>query len=255
MSQIVLPVPYYTQVSPVHCQATVLKMYAQYLDRTKFPGSTAGNVEVPKIWSDINVAGHPDKRRVKNGQNAHKNIQQWLEDRYSPLLLNWNYLNEPEDAIRLVMRSIKQGYPVLAGVSHARVAGHIVLIVGYELGSAVPTSPDAHPFLPYGTWPDLAPFSARQLQSRMDDGVGARSSSNRSEGTHSVVVHDPYGAFHPSLHSDLHGNRRFEGGSSLASGGERAAGKGVVLNIKDVSRQAQDPHHHGYGQFNLLAPL
>ncbi len=255
MSRIVLPVPYFTQVSPVHCQATVLKMYAQYLDQTKFPNSTASNVEAPKIWSDINVPGNPDKRRVQSGQNAHKNIQQWLEDRYTPLLLKWNYLNGPDDAFRLVVRSIGRGYPVLAGVSHARVAGHIVLIVGYESDSAASTLTGASPLQPYGTSPDLAPFSARQSQSRLDLGPGASSQADKSDGAHFVVVHDPYGAFHPSLHSNLYGNRRFEGGSSLASGGERGAGTGVLLNIKDVSRQAQDPHHQGYGQFNLLAPL
>lgn len=232
-----------------------MKMYAQYLDRTKFPNNTAGNHEAPQIWRDINVPGNPDKRIVKIGQNAHKNIQQWLEDRYAPLILKWNYLNNPEEAFQLVVRSVNQGYPVLAGVSHARVAGHIVLIVGYESDSTATPWNRAHPFPPSRMSPDLAPLTAQQSRFPTDQGSGTSLFADRGDNAQFVVVHDPYGAFHPSLKSKLFGDKRFEGGSSLVSGGERAAGAGVVLDIKDVSRQTQDPHHQGFGQFNLLAPF
>jgi hypothetical protein len=52
-----------------------------------------------------------------------------------------------------------------------------------------------------------------------------------------LVVHDPYGAFDPTLKSKLFGKRRFDGGASLLSGSELGPGKGTKLPITSVSRQ------------------
>ncbi len=221
-----LPVPYHTQVSEVHCQSTVLKMYAQYLDRYKFPGKAFGNVEVPKIWSEINLAGNPDKRRNKVARNAHANIQQWLEDRYDPQLWKWTYPNDPEVALTTIVRSINVGFPVIAGVSHKRVEGHIVLIVGYVFD---------------------------RFTDQLSSGTVLQSYSEYR--SHRLIVHDPYGAFHPSLDSNLFGKNRFVGGSSMLGGGEIAAGKGVVLSLYDVSRQRGLKSSVEHGSFNLMAPL
>ena len=225
-SQKILNVPYYAQVSSVHCQSTVMKMYAQYLDRYKFPGRSAGNVEVQSIWNDINLPGNPDKRADKVRRNAHGNIKQWLEDRYNPLVLKWTYTSDPELGLGLIVQSIDMGYPVIAGVSHERVEGHIVLIVGYI---------------------------ADDLTTRMSNKSDMQSFDDYS--SHRLVVHDPYGAFHPSLKSELYGKNRFVGGKSLSSGGESAPGKSVELGLYDVSRQRDAKPHTGHGSFNLMAPL
>jgi hypothetical protein len=52
-----------------------------------------------------------------------------------------------------------------------------------------------------------------------------------------LVVHDPYGAFDPSLRSKLFGDKRFDGGYCLPDGSEFGPGKNVKLPITAVSRQ------------------
>lgn len=221
----VLPVPYHAQVSEVHCQSTVLKMYAQYLDRFKFPGVNAGAADAQQIWNDINLPGHPDKRADKVLRNSHKNIKQWLEDRYF-LTLQWSYLKDAATAFELIVKSVNSGFPVIAGVSHARVVGHIVLIIGYEM-----------------------------------DGLTFRLSAPKitqsfvTDNSHKLVVHDPYGAFHPSLGSDLHSKKRFDGGMSLRDDAETGPGKGVVLSLFDVSRQRGLKIKGAHGDFNLMTPV
>lgn len=52
-----------------------------------------------------------------------------------------------------------------------------------------------------------------------------------------LIVHDPYGAFDPSLRSKMFGGKRFDGGYCLPDGSEYGSGKGVKLPITAVSRQ------------------
>ena len=52
-----------------------------------------------------------------------------------------------------------------------------------------------------------------------------------------IVVHDPYGSFDPSLRSRLFGGKRWQGGSSLLSGGATGPGQGVRLPLEAASRQ------------------
>ena len=59
------------------------------------------------------------------------------------------------------------------------------------------------------------------------------------------VCHDPYGKFNPQVGSPLHGNRRYEGGSSLASGGEEGPGKAVVYDANGIRRIRADKHSNG----------
>jgi hypothetical protein len=60
---------------------------------------------------------------------------------------------------------------------------------------------------------------------------------NLSSSDFHLVVHDPYGKFDPALLSNLYGGKRWTGGMSLMSGGERGPGAGVRLPVLGVSRQ------------------
>ena len=66
-----------------------------------------------------------------------------------------------------------------------------------------------------------------------------------------LFVHDPYGQFDPTLKSKVFGRRRWEGGASLLSGGERAPGMATKLPITSVSRQR--PGDAYFGTYYLLS--
>jgi hypothetical protein len=66
-----------------------------------------------------------------------------------------------------------------------------------------------------------------------------------------LVVHDPYGAFHPTLHRKDYGANRWAGGSSLASGGEIGPGQSCHLPLTAMSRQRTGDK--AFGTFTLLA--
>jgi len=74
---------------------------------------------------------------------------------------------------------------------------------------------------------------------------------NASSAHFKLVVHDPYGQFDPSLKSKLFGRRRWEGGASLLSGGERAPGMGTKLSISDVDRHR--PGDAYFGTYYILS--
>jgi hypothetical protein len=59
------------------------------------------------------------------------------------------------------------------------------------------------------------------------------------------VCHDPYGKFNPQLGSKLFGSRRYQGGSSLMSGGESGPGKKVVYDYSGIRRIRADKHSNG----------
>jgi hypothetical protein len=59
------------------------------------------------------------------------------------------------------------------------------------------------------------------------------------------VCHDPYGKFNPQLGSKAYGKRRFQGGYSLASGGEVGPGKGVVYDHNGIRRIRAGKHSNG----------
>jgi hypothetical protein len=54
---------------------------------------------------------------------------------------------------------------------------------------------------------------------------------NMSSPEFKLVVHDPYGRFDPSLASKLFGESRFDGGMSLATGGQEGVGRNVRLPV------------------------
>ena len=187
-----LNVPYFAQPTGITCQSTVLKMFAQYLENNVVLQSTgAGACEIQDIWKTINQGdGRPSKLR-----NAHANMKWWLEQRFPRI--NFEYSTERMQAavVDKIVSYVDRGFPVLVAVSHIRVEGHIILVVGYE---------------GYLT--------------------------NACSGDFRLIVNDPYGAFDPSLSSKLFGQRRFEGGASLMSGGQKGPGKEVKLSVDAINR-------------------
>lgn len=59
------------------------------------------------------------------------------------------------------------------------------------------------------------------------------------------VCHDPYGRFNPQLGSKAFGRRRYDGGSSLAEGGEVGPGKAVIYDHRGIRRIRSDKHSNG----------
>ena len=122
-----LPVPYFTQTTDTNCQGTVLKMMATYLDAMQ-QVSGAGGTKATDIKASINTGpGRPSKLT-----NAHANMKWWLEQNYPRFTFEYSNTTVEQQAVEKVVRYIDLGFPVLMAVSHAKVAGHIVLVIGYE---------------------------------------------------------------------------------------------------------------------------
>jgi hypothetical protein len=60
-----------------------------------------------------------------------------------------------------------------------------------------------------------------------------------------LVVHDPYGAFDPSLLSKAYGKQRYERGMCIQAGGEIGPGTGVRLDPLAASRQRKGDAYKG----------
>lgn len=203
----VLPVPYFVQPTGITCQSTCLKMFATYLEQRVVLQSTgAAERDITDIWKDVNESpGRPSPAR-----NAHVNLKWWLEQRFPSLRFEYHTIHDEALALEKVVSFIDGDMPVLMSVSHARVAGHIVLVVGYE--GYVP---------------------------------------RQSTANFSLVVHDPFGSFDPTLLSSLYGGKRWLGGMSLLSGGEHGPGEACRLPVTSVSRQAA--RDAGRGTYYLLS--
>jgi hypothetical protein len=123
-----LSVPYFAQPTPKTCQSTVLKMMANYLEQHVVYQSTgAADREILDIWKDINE----DPKRPSPARNAHANMKWWLERHFPTLRFEYIQTKREDQAIEAIVRFIDGGFPVLVSVSHERVAGHIILVVGY----------------------------------------------------------------------------------------------------------------------------
>lgn len=202
-----LSVPYFAQPTSITCQSTVLKMFAKYLENNVlFQSTGGGDRDIGDIWKDINQgAGRPSKLR-----NAHANMKWWLEQKFPRINFEYSSEKVPAKVVDKIVGYIDKGFPVLVAVSHSRVAGHIILVVGYE--GYVP---------------------------------------NASSGDFRFVVNDPYGAFDPSLASQMFGKRRFEGGVSLMVGGQKGPGKEVKLPVDAISRHRQGDA--AFGTYYMLS--
>jgi hypothetical protein len=125
----ILPVPYFAQPTGITCQSTVLKMFASYLEKFVALQSTgAGEREVQDIWKDINE----DPARPSKIRNAHRNMKWWLEQHFPGLQFQYLQTRDEAWATENIVRFINGGFPVLVAVSHINVAGHIILVIGYE---------------------------------------------------------------------------------------------------------------------------
>jgi len=125
----ILQVPYFVQPTPITCQSTVLKMMSSYLeDRVVMASTGAAERNILDIWKDINE----DPNRPVKVRNAHANMKWWLEKHFSTLKFKYMQLTKEDLALQAIIGFIDSGFPVLVAVNHARVEGHIILVVGYE---------------------------------------------------------------------------------------------------------------------------
>lgn len=125
----VLQVPYFSQPTSNTCQSTVLKMMATYLEQNVVRASTgAADRDILTIWKDINE----NSKRPEKARNAHANMKWWLESNFPSLKFKYLQTNHEDQALESIVRFIDGGFPVLVSISHARVPGHIVLVIGYE---------------------------------------------------------------------------------------------------------------------------
>jgi hypothetical protein len=188
-----LPVPYFAQPTSNTCQSTCLKMFATYLEqRVVSRAMGEASRSVLDIWKEVNES----RDRPSQVRNAHVNLKWWLERHFPGQRFEYMSFHDETLALERIVSFIDSGQPVLMAVSHARVPGHIVLVVGYEN------------YLPFQSTPDFA-----------------------------LLVHDPYGSFDPTLLSKLYGAKRWQGGMSLAGGGEMAPGRNCRVPLTSVSRQ------------------
>lgn len=203
----ILQVPYFVQPTGTTCQSTCLKMMARYLEEAVvFQSTGAGERDIIDIWKDINQS---NDRPVK-ALNAHANMKWWLEKHFPSLGFQYQMIKDEARATETMVDYINSGVPILMSVSHARVEGHIILVVGYANYIPLTSAEDFH-----------------------------------------LVVHDPYGKFHPSLLSSIYGRKRHEGGMSMMSGGQGGPGQNCCLPITAVSRQRRGDHCQG--TYYLLA--
>ena len=64
--------------------------------------------------------------------NAHANMRWRLEQNYPKFIFEYSSTTDEQQAVEKIVRYIDLGYPVLMAVSHAKVAGHIVRVIGYQ---------------------------------------------------------------------------------------------------------------------------
>jgi hypothetical protein len=124
-------------------------MMATYLEQSVVLQSTgAGERDVLAIWKDINESS---ERPVKV-RNAHANMKWWLERHFPSLRFEYHQIADEICACEKIIDFINAGMPVLVSVSHARVEGHIILVVGYENYMPLMSTPNFHLMVhdPYG---------------------------------------------------------------------------------------------------------
>jgi len=161
---VILPVPYFAQPTSNTCQSTCLKMMATYLEQTIVLQSTGGgDQDILDIWKDVNES----PKRPVMARNAHANMKWWLEQHFPTIRFEYLTLTDEGRALEKIVSFIEGGVPVLMSVSHARVPGHIILVVGYENYAALASTPDFNLVVhdPYGRFdPSLLSKSYGRLR-------------------------------------------------------------------------------------------
>lgn len=176
----ILPVPYFVQPTSNTCQSTCLKMMATSLEQSVVMQSTgAAERDILEMWKDVNES--PD--RPSKVRNAHSNLKWWLEQRFPSLRFEYLTLSDEALAGDQIVKFINAGMPVLMSVSHSRVAGHIVLVVGYE--NVIPSmpTPGFHIVVhdPYGKF-DPTLLSALYGKRRLEGGMSLVGGGQRGPG-------------------------------------------------------------------------
>jgi hypothetical protein len=175
-----LDVPYFVQPTSITCQSTCLKMLATYLERSVVLQSTgAEQISIDQIWQEINTSpARPSKMR-----NAHANFRWWLEQRFPALRFDYFRSGDEADVEARIVQSIGRRMPVLVSVSHERVPGHIILVVGYETSVGKDGRPDTRFIVhdPYGRF-DPSLDSKQYGKRRYERGMSLLSGSETGPG-------------------------------------------------------------------------
>ncbi len=125
----ILSVDFYTQPTGNTCQSTCLKMMSSYLEGSDgLNAGPAASLNPVDIYHTINTdSARPDKVNT----NAHKNMIWWLKQRFPTLNFKEIITKDDTQATEAIVNAIDRDSPVMVGVSHARVPGHILLVIGY----------------------------------------------------------------------------------------------------------------------------
>jgi len=199
-----LNVPYYVQPNSDTCQSTCLKMMAEYVARRTARGD--GNWQILSIKEALTSGqGRPNQTVY----NHYDNYVWWLNGEFGGTpSFSWRWIASDGDAVRWLVQRIEAGYPVITS-NRTTAAGHVILVIGFQVGLGDVWSGDAARATPLAT---------------------------------RFLCHDPGGRYQrgTSWHQ-----RRFDGASSLAGGGEDGPGKSVEYTIDQIRR--------GQGEWSVLS--
>ncbi len=140
----ILRVDYYAQPTGTTCQSTCLKMMTSYLEGGGvFGGGGSGQAATLNpvdIYKTINEdSSRPDTKYT----NSHKNMMWWLQNHFPNLKFKEVFYKDATQAAESIVSSIDRDSPVMVGVSHARVEGHIILVIGYVNYYPLQCGPDS----------------------------------------------------------------------------------------------------------------
>jgi len=155
-------------------------MMANYLeDRVVMASTGAADRNITDIWKDINE----DPHRPVKARNAHANMKWWLEKHFPRLNFKYLQLTKEDLALQSIISFIDAGFPVLVSISHARVQGHIILVIGYENYQRNLSSPDFRLVVhdPYGRF-DPSLLSNLYGKSRFNGGASLLSGGETGPG-------------------------------------------------------------------------
>jgi len=99
----------------------------------------------------------------------------WLQQHFPSLHFEYIQTNHEDNAVESTIRFIDRGFPVLVSVSHARVAGHTILVIGYANYSPGMSSADFELIVhdPFGRFDPslLSTLFGKQRWGRNEPGV------------------------------------------------------------------------------------
>lgn len=215
-SRMFLKVPYYTQKNGYTCQSACLKMMAEYFDGRL-------NLKLPRRQiQDI----YNQMKEDYSSPEAWQSFINWLKEHYGDHIeFSMTTTSDQKLAIENIRNALMLGFPVLCSTNHANSGGHIILVVGMvqdNITSSLPTKEPTQPsfYKISNSFPTKDPIQPKYW----------------------FICHDPYGTFNPIISDNRFGEKRFDGGSCLLSGGENAPGKAVRYDLQGIKRAREDRH-------------